>query len=146
MPRKNFKCTSVIICDDIRQEATGKQILVGVYTGAVILPAFPTVLEKLCIRITGWVYQGAGTHSATLALDGPKRRNILRDDNISLNVTHPDQQAVLNVTMRPFEFQEQGTYKIRFGVEGPARQIGTFVARLPESAREKMRLQTDQYT
>lgn len=146
MSSRAFKLTSLIVCDDIRQEVTGKQILVGVYTGTIILSSFPAALNKLCIRITGWVSGGVGTRKAVLAIDGPDKKNVLRDDSIVLNVARPDQQIVLNITLGSFEFREQGKYKIRFGVEGPARQVGMFIARVPESKREAKRLQTDKDT
>ncbi|MGB3583235.1 MAG: hypothetical protein WBA40_19295 [Roseiarcus sp.] len=33
--------SAVIICDDIRQEMNGKQILIGVYGNAIIVPSMP---------------------------------------------------------------------------------------------------------
>lgn len=47
----DFKATSVIICDDIRREATGKEILVGVYAGVIFLPALPALLPTMGARI-----------------------------------------------------------------------------------------------
>jgi hypothetical protein len=32
---------SVVVCDDIRKEVTGKEILIGVYSGEIVLPSFP---------------------------------------------------------------------------------------------------------
>lgn len=32
---------AVVICDDIRREVTGKDLLIGVYTGDIVLQAFP---------------------------------------------------------------------------------------------------------
>ncbi|KVK43573.1 hypothetical protein BCY90_17415 [Agrobacterium deltaense] len=32
---------SAIICDDIRKEITGKDILIGVYSGAITVPSYP---------------------------------------------------------------------------------------------------------
>lgn len=34
--------STVIICDDVRKEISGKDILIGVYSGAVNVPAYPT--------------------------------------------------------------------------------------------------------
>ncbi len=46
---------SVMVCDDVRQEATGKIIYLGVYlNNEIIFPhetIFPTMLHKLCIQI-----------------------------------------------------------------------------------------------
>ncbi len=35
---------AVIICDDVRKENTNKDILIGVYSGDIILPSFPSEL------------------------------------------------------------------------------------------------------
>ena len=42
-----------IWCDDIRQEVGNKPSFMGTYTGAMLLPALPYVLPKLCAQI--WV-------------------------------------------------------------------------------------------
>jgi hypothetical protein len=39
-----------IFCDDIRREVSGKQILIGVYTGDIVIPSFPAT-----IAIAGWI-------------------------------------------------------------------------------------------
>lgn len=41
---------SVIVCDDIRQEISGKQILIGVYSEDIIVQSLPTTLT-LCFWI-----------------------------------------------------------------------------------------------
>ncbi len=35
---------SVVICDDVRREQNGKDLLIGVYSGDILVPAFPFVL------------------------------------------------------------------------------------------------------
>lgn len=42
----------VIYCDDIRQEIGNKLSFMGVYTGNLLVPEFPTILPKLCIYAT----------------------------------------------------------------------------------------------
>jgi hypothetical protein len=42
-----------VICDDIRVENTGKQILVGVYSGAIVVPSFPGGMET-SLYLNGW--------------------------------------------------------------------------------------------
>lgn len=42
-----------IFCDDIRQEVSGKLILIGVYQGIMLIHgAFPITLPRLCFSIT----------------------------------------------------------------------------------------------
>lgn len=42
--------TAAIICDDIRHEVTGKQILIGVCSGTILVPSFPAALT-LALRL-----------------------------------------------------------------------------------------------
>jgi len=43
---------SVILCDDVRQEVTGKEILIGVYNDSMIFPSLPGSLKQLILRIS----------------------------------------------------------------------------------------------
>ncbi|HTO66036.1 MAG TPA: hypothetical protein VMM15_32840 [Bradyrhizobium sp.] len=50
--------TAVIVCDSVRREVSGKELLVGVYTGNIVSPSFPVVIElafwfEVDIRETG---------------------------------------------------------------------------------------------
>jgi hypothetical protein len=37
--------TAVIVCDSVRREVSGKELLIGVYSGNVVSPSFPVVIE-----------------------------------------------------------------------------------------------------
>ena len=57
---------AVVVCDDIRREITGKDILIGVYAGNIVVPQFP-----FKIRLAFWVeYEAerAGEHIIKLRL------------------------------------------------------------------------------
>lgn len=43
---------SVLFCDDIRHEVSGKISLIGVYGSHLIVNEFPAVLTKLCVHMT----------------------------------------------------------------------------------------------
>jgi hypothetical protein len=40
----SFSASPVIICDDLRIENNGKPILIGVYSGEIVIPTFPVTL------------------------------------------------------------------------------------------------------
>jgi hypothetical protein len=40
-----------VFCDDIRQEVGGKLSLIGVYSGGLLVSAFPVTLPKLCLFV-----------------------------------------------------------------------------------------------
>lgn len=37
----DFQCISVLVCDDVRKEVSNKEILIGVYSGNIQIPAMP---------------------------------------------------------------------------------------------------------
>jgi hypothetical protein len=41
----DLSVTAAIICDDVRKEAGGKDILIGVYGGGVLVPSFPCPIQ-----------------------------------------------------------------------------------------------------
>ena len=58
MNNRGFVTESVVLCDDIRQENTGKAILIGVYSGDIVISSIPARLG-----ISLWL-QGRATESA----------------------------------------------------------------------------------
>jgi hypothetical protein len=42
--RAELKIISVLICDDVRREENGKEILIGVYSGDIIVTRFPAAM------------------------------------------------------------------------------------------------------
>jgi hypothetical protein len=44
MTERGFFIEGVLLCDDIRREVNGKAILIGVYSGDIIVPTVPTSL------------------------------------------------------------------------------------------------------
>jgi len=45
MPRVPLEITNCIVCDDVRREITGKDIIIGVYSGDIIVGTLPFVLN-----------------------------------------------------------------------------------------------------
>jgi hypothetical protein len=46
-PDVNLRVTpfNVVFCDDIRREVSGKEILIGAYSGDIVVPSVPSVLQ-----------------------------------------------------------------------------------------------------
>jgi hypothetical protein len=39
-----LRFNSIVMCDEIRTEVTGKDILIGVFSGEILVPSFPTAI------------------------------------------------------------------------------------------------------
>jgi hypothetical protein len=45
---EDFKVIAVLVCDDVRREINGKEILIGVYSGgSILLQYFPTMINPV---------------------------------------------------------------------------------------------------
>jgi len=77
MPDKHaIKIKSAILCDDIRQEKNNKLILIGVFSGNIMLHDFPGMIApQIYIE---WVLDRPGEHKFTIKyeLGGEKRKEI----------------------------------------------------------------------
>lgn len=47
---QDMKILSALICDDVRREDNGKEILIGVYSGSILIPTIPAN-----IMLTAWI-------------------------------------------------------------------------------------------
>ena len=47
---QDMKILSALICDDVRREDNGKEILIGVYSGSIAIPTIPAN-----ITLTAWI-------------------------------------------------------------------------------------------
>ena len=61
---------SVLILDEIRLEATGKSILIGVYDDGIIVPMFPVAVPKLTVRVHFTLLEAAETFTLRITGDG----------------------------------------------------------------------------
>lgn len=72
-----FNLLAFLVCDQVRKEASGKDIVIGVYTGNILVMQFPFQFELTCYA----VYSSPPFESRDIAL---RVRNS--DDTISLSV------------------------------------------------------------
>lgn len=96
-----------ILCDDIRQEASGKLIFVGVYPNNLLLSEFPmTAMLTLWVRVHGLTN---GEHENTLSLK-------LGDTEIFAveGTLFADGKTAANAFVRgiPVEVKEPGTLSV----------------------------------
>jgi hypothetical protein len=101
--------TTAIICDDIRQEKSGKLIFVGVYISAIIVEEFPAILP-IAISI---FYES----DSPIKKDGDFR--VIMDEStlirgeISLNVSRSGAGA-LNIERVPLHIQREGLLQFQW--------------------------------
>jgi hypothetical protein len=103
-----------LLCEDVRQEASGNFILVGVI-GYVNVPQLPVTAFKLCV-FNRWA-AGIGQFTESVRLVGPDGSTVLRNSSVKFQLQDPTHNAT-NVTLfGQVKFETQGTYYIEVLVD-----------------------------
>jgi hypothetical protein len=115
----------VTFCDDIRQEMNGKFILIGVYTGEMLLFASPTNLSMATfIELYGLPLGGAQIRLAVRFEDGHETVS-LGETYMALDMHRPGLPVVMAPTGLPFYSDRNGKLIVSLAVNaGEARDIG----------------------
>ena len=118
MPVVDFKPPKlevIQLCDDIREEKSGKISLMGIYDGHLVVQQVPTVMTKICFHAQ--FSRMVGEYKMKVSIiypDGEKERVILDGVDISIpeQVDSETHKSRLNVTTVGFEIPVEGLYKI----------------------------------
>ena len=103
-----------LLCEDVRPEANGNFIIIGVI-GVVRVPQVPVTAFKLCV-FNRWT-AGFGQFSESVRLIAPDQTTVLRKGQVKFALQDPSHHAT-NVTVFPqVEFSGAGVYFIEVLVE-----------------------------
>lgn len=134
-----------VFCDDIRQEVGGKLTLVGVYSGALLVPTFPTVLPKLCIVLD--IVTPADKPFQQLKVRVLRDDETLADGDVHIADLSPGnaealdglvadgdrlQSVMVHFVFSPLKLDKPGVVRIRVETEGEElRARGLIVGTMP---------------
>jgi hypothetical protein len=103
-----------LLCEDVRPEANGNFIIIGVI-GVVRVPQVPVTAFKLCV-FNRWT-AGFGQFSESVRLIAPDQTTVLRKGQVKFALQDPSHHAT-NVTVFPqVEFSGAGVYFIEVLVD-----------------------------
>lgn len=105
---------AVVVCEDVRKEANGKEILLGVFSGGVLLPSVPAT-----IVLAFWVHFDAketGEVALQFRLMGPARAQLaLLDARMEVAKAGP---GAIFVPPVPVHVQVPGTLSLEMNESG----------------------------
>lgn len=113
-----LKIKTAILCDDVRTEAeTNKIFLIGVYTGAILLPRFPA---NVFLSFFWEVVVPPGKHKIEIRLSGPGKGSAVLEAHVEAGRAGEATLATprLNVYM-----DEPGVFKIQARQPGQKRWV-----------------------
>jgi hypothetical protein len=103
-----------LLCEDIRQEANGNFILVGVL-GLLPVQQVPITALKLCV-FSRWT-AGVGAFTETVRFIAPDQTTLLRQSQVKFALADPAHHATNASFFGPVEFKSQGIYQIEVLVD-----------------------------
>ncbi len=103
-----------LLCEDIRQEANGNFILVGVL-GFLRVPQVPVTALKLCI-FSRWT-AGVGAFTETVRLIAPDQTTVLRQSQVKFALADPAHHATNASIFGQIEFTTHGVYQVEVLVD-----------------------------
>lgn len=105
-----------VLCDDVRQERTGKFILIGLFD-VIGMPQFPAVFQRVCI-VNRWC-SGQGRFMEKTRIIGPDNGVVIAEGQ-GIPVQLADTEAtVTNVEFfMNLKFDKEGVYWIEILIDG----------------------------
>jgi hypothetical protein len=103
-----------LLCEDIRQEASGNFILVGVVS-YVRVPQLPVAAYKLCL-FNRWT-AGYGQFRETLRLIAPDQTTVLRQGEMKFALQEVTHNATTISVWGQVKFEVAGTYYVEVMVD-----------------------------
>ena len=105
---------SSLLCEDVRQEANGNFIVIGVLA-FLRVPQLPIVATKLCV-FNRWT-AGVGAFTEMTRLIAPDQTTVIRQSQLKFALDDPSNNAT-NVTLfGQVEFKSEGVYYIEVLVD-----------------------------
>lgn len=103
-----------LLCDDVRQEASGNLIILGVIS-IIRVPGVPIAAPKLCI-VNRWT-AGVGQFTEQVRLIAPDGTTVLRKSSAKLVLPDPAQNVTNVSVYGNVEFQAGGVYYVEVLVD-----------------------------
>jgi hypothetical protein len=125
-----------LLCEDVRQEATGNFILIGV-VGFVRVPQLPVSALKLCL-FNRWT-AGIGQFIETVRLVAPDQTTVLRKNEMKFALHDPTQNATTVTVWGQVKFETAGAYYVEVTVDDVMKlrfPVSISVAPPPETPGE----------
>ncbi|NOZ22405.1 MAG: hypothetical protein GXP25_15095 [Planctomycetes bacterium] len=131
------KLIDVIVCDEVRQENTGKLLVIGMYLDNVGVPRTPFMLPVLSF-LCKWRVEAGVSLAGTFKVVGPSNQTVRKLDFPA--ATAPAGAGGLLLTtirLQPFPIEEAGQYRLMFKPEGGrARAIARFDVHTGQVSKE----------
>jgi hypothetical protein len=128
-----IKLGSLIICDEMRSETSGKDILIGVYRGIIVVPSVPMMMRQLAFRLPVFADQSIDGEFS-LEVRGPDKNSLFKANGPGrLDPSDQGFEATFGIMIGPFQLAVYGIHDVRFSCPGiKPKVVGRFLVRAPK--------------
>lgn len=105
---------SSLFCEDVRQEANGNFIIIGVI-GIIRVPKLPIGAAKLCV-FNRWT-AGVGEFVESTRLLAPDQKTVLKKGEVKFNLPNASHHATNLTVFQQVQFEHPGNYSIEVMVD-----------------------------
>lgn len=133
-----------MLCEDVRQEATGNFIVIGII-GYIRLPQVPVTAFKLCV-FNRWT-AGVGTFTESTRLIAPDGTTVLRQGSVKFALQDASHHAVNVSVFAQVEIASAGVYYLEVLVDDVMKlryPIPVFVQPPPQQTGQRPPTQPQQ--
>jgi len=125
----------MLICDEVREEVGGKQIIIGAYAGAILLPFVPFYALKLTIRIEIKAYKSHYEHAECTVLR--PNGSIFSHDTRTFDVKFLEFPTSVIFTLSGLNFEHTGGYTVLLAMDSTPVSVGSFFIVTPEDVPQR---------
>lgn len=134
MTESRFSLVDVAVADDVRQESTGKLLIIGMYLGSIIATSVPILLPTLAF-ITKWSSPDGSLPAGTYGIVGPDGSVVGRTSAAPVAAGPPVPWIIAVNKFTPVRLEKIGIYHWTFTPKGGrARTLTKFTVGLLEAA------------
>jgi uncharacterized protein DUF6941 len=132
-----FELRSFLVCDDVRREITGKEILIGVYADAMVFPAFPATIRQIVFRVSGVVSTKEATEIAFRIED--ENGNPKGEAAGTMPAAAAPRHVTFAFAFENVTFDKPDTLVAHFRIGKEMGKVGAIVAKSPQNEEERRR-------
>ncbi|MCR5859751.1 hypothetical protein [Mesorhizobium sp. J428] len=128
---------AIVVCDEVRKEITGKDIIIGAYGDGIVVPAYPAN-----ITIALWVLinsTATGNYEGELRIEAPSDNPPI-NVGFAMNVVKPE-LSPMGISGMPLRLERDGELVVSFRLKGePWKRVARrSVIRIPSAPQQARR-------
>jgi hypothetical protein len=134
-----------LFCEDIREEKSGKFILIGLYTDNVNVTSIPGVFSKLAIYVRIHLNPAFDIREMTLVIRAPGQQEMnigdfdpaIIEEQRKKGTVAPHIGLILQAVVSPFPVQAAGTIAAILKVNGEEKTVAVLNVRAMEKTKSE---------